>query len=1139
MAGKITDKDPACVKRLIESFEKCGSDLVKYKSAAVKRNAAIRELMKVSVDVAELCDGAVRDGSEGGREHLVQVWGGTCEKICRLLIVLAEIDPELPEEYASKGQWQRCHHNIETIKKVLEDLGKFKLWNPQLGAQPPSNLRYATKNRFSPSEKLNIMPEFDGGDPSEFSIDKPLPDGLKFDTRTGCITGRSTQGEVPETVYTVTAKNDRGACSAPIAFAIGPPPPSGLSYANPNLMYVGEAVYWKPTVEGIPTKWNILPALPQGLELQEDGTVSGICGRTADATSYKVTCGNNSGEDSTDLTFEIKAAPPISLRYTDLKPEYFEKENLRITPELKLKKAGESILEAFARRAVSGRGPAKLATLLRNKALNAAGVKFTVEPPLPAGLGISPSTGVISGTPETSQDQVVYKVTATNPSGSVSCDVPLTIRCAAPENVRYPNIKRTYFTGEAVSESPLYDGVVDKWSMQPALPDGLTLQTDTGVITGVPTTPSAMASYEITATNDIGEGKCVAELEVIRAAPKNLKYIDAQSVYPKLATVAMNPVCEGENVTYTVEPALVPGLTMDPATGVISGAPQEITPEIPYKVIASNETGSCETVVPFAVEVKPPTDLHYEGVLPQYNVGESVCLAPTLQGGADKFSIEPALVSGMTFDEKSGVIAGAPKQVSSPETHYTVTAENEGGGTSTVVSFEVVPLPPKDLRYIGVKDEYNKDEPIRLEADTVNCIGCVYSIEPPLPAGMAIDTNTAFISGAPSELCDPTEYTVTATNQSGVCSTTFGFAVREPADGNYVDQEFARRIDECTDIAELLAMEPAKDKAYGNWMVWMVHRAYLNDPSLVEFNFSNMIMPTPKIEWRVAPKLMEALATNTTIETLMLPASNLRRTEGKAFAEALGKNSSLRTVDVASNDLDQNSIKACAVSLKANADTKLEKFAFSNNAGLAHFGAPTEEAIYELLKTNKTICKLGCSLQNPGYRDGINRALLRNGDIQRKLRRAGGAAVPSAATKKTLKQVMLDDPPTDKAAFEVFPPEDAHLTKTREYIAEKRVVPNAQALQTYMKSQGTPVGFSAVGPLLKKVRGLLLDASKQHEVTCCDASGNDTKGVLKDWKEQNKNWNLQVMIGTSKLFSFETTNDPEIRVGDAMAKWLS
>jgi hypothetical protein len=53
---------------------------------------------------------------------------------------------------------------------------------------------------------------------------------------------------------------------------------------------------------------------------------------------------------------------------------------------------------------------------------------YSVDPALPAGLSLDPSTGVISGTPTAETASAVYTVTATNAGGSTTCDVTIVVQ---------------------------------------------------------------------------------------------------------------------------------------------------------------------------------------------------------------------------------------------------------------------------------------------------------------------------------------------------------------------------------------------------------------------------------------------------------------------------------------------------------------------------------------------------------------------------------------------------------------------------------------------------------------------------------------------------------------------------------------
>merc|ERR1719329_924593 len=104
-----------------------------------------------------------------------------------------------------------------------------------------------------------------------------------------------------------------------------------------------------------------------------------------------------------------------------------------------------------------------------------------------------------------------------------------------------------------------------------------------------------------------------------------------------------------------------------------------------------------------------------------------------------------------------------------------------------------------------------------------------------------------------------------------------------------INIKFAQELEELDDVAKVLEAAPAKESRFGDWMIWMVHRAHLNDSTLVDFNFTHCAMPLPHQEYRVAPKLMKALETNTNIERLVLCHANMQKPQGHELAEALRK----------------------------------------------------------------------------------------------------------------------------------------------------------------------------------------------------------------------------------------------------------
>jgi len=205
-----------------------------------------------------------------------------------------------------------------------------------------------------------------------------------------------------------------------------------------------------------------------------------------------------------------------------------------------------------------------------------------------------------------------------------------------------------------------------------------------------------------------------------------------------------------------------------------------------------------------------------------------------------------------------------------------------------------------------------------------------------------------------------------------------------------IDENLIDRILACTEAAQLAEFGPLeKNDSLGNWMIWMVHRAYLDDPTLAIFDFTNLQMPPAGDEPRIAPKLMKAIATNTHIEKLLLPNSNLQTGETGVLAESLTQNGSLKVLNVDSNFIASGEMESLANSFGIN--QSLEEVRVNNQRGLK-FGNSHYEAFKKAVEANRFLCKLGLSIDVPHFRDHIDRQVMRNNDEARKRRVAAKKA---------------------------------------------------------------------------------------------------------------------------------------------------
>jgi hypothetical protein len=125
---------------------------------------------------------------------------------------------------------------------------------------------------------------------------------------------------------------------------------------------------------------------------------------------------------------------------------------------------------------------------------------YAVSPALPAGVSLNPSTGLISGTPQSASPETAYTVTASNDDGSTTTTIYVTVY-VPPSGLTYAS-PINGMVGTALTDlAPALSGDADNFSVQPALPAGLSLNPTTGVVSGTPTVARVPATYTITASN--------------------------------------------------------------------------------------------------------------------------------------------------------------------------------------------------------------------------------------------------------------------------------------------------------------------------------------------------------------------------------------------------------------------------------------------------------------------------------------------------------------------------------------------------------------------------------------------------------------------------------------------------------------
>lgn len=340
---------------------------------------------------------------------------------------------------------------------------------------------------------------------------------------------------------------------------------------------------------GLVNSFTISPLLPSGLNLDTaTGMISGTPSATAASQEYTVRAMN--GEREKTVTITITVSNLMCPAY-DSFPATASGETATSTT------ACPTNYEGTARRLCTNgvfgaldttdcvlKTPSSLvyspssATLKRNDPLPTMTPTYTnlvtswnIDPALPTGLQLT-TKGSIAGVPTVTSTTTTYTITASNSRGSTTATVTITVNPASCSSM-------VNLSGNPVTIE--HNGVLEE------------------------TCPAGYSGTASRLCTDGTYGEVTYE-NCIALKPTGLSYSVSSYVLDQNESMSTGRPLYGNIITsFSVDPQLPTGLSLDTTTGVISGTATELAERTSYTVTGSNDDDSATTVV--TIEVVLPS----------------------------------------------------------------------------------------------------------------------------------------------------------------------------------------------------------------------------------------------------------------------------------------------------------------------------------------------------------------------------------------------------------------------------------------------------------------------------------------------------------------------------------------------------
>lgn len=628
-----------------------------------------------------------------------------------------------------------------------------------------------------------------------YAINPALPGGLTYNTSTGYISGTPSQAS-PQTNYSVTVSDSStpAQTTTPLTFSLT------VNELQPVTAFVNQSSI-SSTINSplsiTPVQggggygtltYSISPALGiSGLTFNTStGLISGTPTALKSLTTYTVTVTDQATTPQT-----ASAQFDLSVVATTLTT------SLDISPISLYQGVPTSLTSSIGYKPVSGKDGygTYTYTLTGGPSSNT----------LPTGLTFSTSTGVITGTANTTMVAPgnTFTVTVTDqttPVNQTSSKNFIMIVTPPAALVLTNNESGTrYLTkGTATSFTPATASGgygTYTYSISPAIPSGLTFNTNTGLVSGTPTNYNLSPVIYTVGVKDQANQTQNTTFTLVINTPLyyKLSTTPTQSVTRGVSIITFAPlqVSGGApSYTYTVTSGTLPtGLTLSSSTGYLSGIPSA-SAAYTFTITATDQAGqtlsqSCTVTVSDPVALT--TTLNQTNTKTYIiNTAQAGFTPVSASGGYGTitFGISPTLPSGLTFLTSNGYIYGTATALKANSAYRVTASDGVSPPQTSYKDFYLQVLNPPLVATTSIASKSIVARTIITAFTPVVASGGTppYTYSSSLPAGLTISSTTGAITGNASSSQATTLTTVYISDVAGGnTSNTFNLTITEPA----------------------------------------------------------------------------------------------------------------------------------------------------------------------------------------------------------------------------------------------------------------------------------------------------------------------------------------------------------------------